>query len=768
MVRFIEELKRRRVFRVLVAYLVAAWLLLQIADVLSSVLDLPDWAPKLVLFLLAIGLVPAMILAWGYELTPDGIRRDSDSDSRTAPPPPGKFKSLLVALGFIVAVAIGAGGYWYSETDERWVREIGIPKIEQHIENDDWEMAYATAQEIIDRVPDTELLNDYWSEFTFKTSLPTRPEGAFVFRRPYDEPAADWQLMGQTPLYDTRLPRGYSVLRFEKDGYEDAMRVVGVIPLAGGEVTLGADEPVTGIVYSIPAIDVVLEPGAAAERKEVRVPGTQFYLDGEPVALADFHIGRHEVSNLEYKAFVDAGGYRRQEYWEHEIQLDGYPLPWEDAMAGFVDTTGRPGPSSWVGGTFPAGQEDYPVGGISWFEAMAYAHFAGRELPTIHHWRRAHAPAAVTWQILQSNVENDAPAPVGEYEGKGWTGTSDMLGNVREWTSTAVGDRRAVVGGAWDELAYHVPATIYIPHALPPLDRSPQNGVRLASPRDERAARAILERAIEPEEPLEVPAPMSDEAFTAVLRNFEQSPAPLNATVDGVESMVEWDRQHISLDSGEGQRTELLLYLPHGTGGRHRTVIYWPSSLAVSLTSLDQFHLPVEFMLRAGWAVAMPIFEGTFHRGTGQFLSPLTVAGRDRLIRQVREMRRVLDYLEARPDIDRDSFVYYGYSWGGYLGPMALTVEPRLKVGILNQAGLVHPGFADLHPINYLHRVRQPVLQFNGRYDTNFRYEDSARPFFEALGSESKKHVVEPTTHFAPNSVVITETLAWLDQHLGE
>ena len=77
MAGLIHELKRRKVFRVLVAYVVAAWLLLQVADVLSSILALPPWAPKLVFYLLAIGLAPAMILAWAYELTPDGIKRDA-------------------------------------------------------------------------------------------------------------------------------------------------------------------------------------------------------------------------------------------------------------------------------------------------------------------------------------------------------------------------------------------------------------------------------------------------------------------------------------------------------------------------------------------------------------------------------------------------------------------------------------------------------------------------------------------------------------------
>jgi pimeloyl-ACP methyl ester carboxylesterase len=195
-------------------------------------------------------------------------------------------------------------------------------------------------------------------------------------------------------------------------------------------------------------------------------------------------------------------------------------------------------------------------------------------------------------------------------------------------------------------------------------------------------------------------------------------------------------------------------------------MFYWPSALAKLLTSLDDYRLPLDFMLRSGWAVAMPVFERTFHRGDGRFVPYSTIAGRDLTIRHIREMRRAIDYLETRPDMDTESLAYYGFSWGGAMGPIALTAEPRLKVAILNQAGVSDTRHYDIDMAHYLPRVRQPVLQFNGRFDTNFRYEDSAKPFFDLLGSESKKHVVEPTGHFVPNSVVIGETLAWLDEHL--
>jgi hypothetical protein len=131
-------------------------------------------------------------------------------------------------------------------------------------------------------------------------------------------------------------------------------------------------------------------------------------------------------------------------------------------------------------------------------------------------------------------------------------------------------------------------------------------------------------------------------------------------------------------------------------------------------------------------------------------------------------MRRSLDYLETRADLDMNRMAYYGLSWGGRVGATALAVEPRFKIGILNQAGLGYFRHYDVVEEHYLPRVTQPVLQFNGRYDSDFRYEDSARPFFDLLGSEQKKHVLGPTGHFVPMKTIIGETLAWLDEYMSD
>ena len=108
MARIFQELKRRNVIRVGIAYLVAAWLLLQITDVLVPILTLPESAARFVVLLLVIGLVPALIFAWAYELTPDGLKREAEID---------RTESITAKTGrkldfFIIAVLMLALAYF--------------------------------------------------------------------------------------------------------------------------------------------------------------------------------------------------------------------------------------------------------------------------------------------------------------------------------------------------------------------------------------------------------------------------------------------------------------------------------------------------------------------------------------------------------------------------------------------------------------------------------------------------------------------------------
>ena len=77
---FWGELKRRNVFRVGIAYLLASWLILQVVDVVAPILELPNWVARAILLLLAVGFVISFFLSWACELTPDGVKREKDVD----------------------------------------------------------------------------------------------------------------------------------------------------------------------------------------------------------------------------------------------------------------------------------------------------------------------------------------------------------------------------------------------------------------------------------------------------------------------------------------------------------------------------------------------------------------------------------------------------------------------------------------------------------------------------------------------------------------
>src|SRR6185369_14684478 len=147
---------------------------------------------------------------------------------------------------------------------------------------------------------------------------------------------------------------------------------------------------------------------------------------------------------------------------------DGRRFSWEEGIAAFRDSTGRPGPSTWEVGDYPLGGDDLPVGGVSWYEAAAYAEFASKRLPTIHHWYRG-AMLGLYSDIVQfSNFTATGPVRVGSRPGLGPFGTYDMAGNLKEWCWNARGNRRYILGGGWNEGREAYAST----DGLSPFDRS--------------------------------------------------------------------------------------------------------------------------------------------------------------------------------------------------------------------------------------------------------------------------------------------------------
>src|SRR6185295_5943913 len=102
-------------------------------------------------------------------------------------------------------------------------------------------------------------------------------------------------------------------------------------------------------------------PDADAARQMVFVPRGTADLDTGSVEVPEYQIDRYEVTNRQFKQFIDAGGYRNRDYWREPFTKDGRTIDWETAVKEFHDATGQPGPSTWDVGSYPQGQDNHPV-----------------------------------------------------------------------------------------------------------------------------------------------------------------------------------------------------------------------------------------------------------------------------------------------------------------------------------------------------------------------------------------------------------------------
>jgi TolB-like protein/Tfp pilus assembly protein PilF len=140
MPKILQELSRRNVNRVAVAYLVLSWVLLQVGDVLFEALRLDDSVLTMLVAILALGFIPVVVFAWIYELTPEGVKRESDVDRSTSITPNTGHR-LNIAIVILLAVAIGlfawdrfGSGSGANEPDDRapsrdLATEAGSPSI---------------------------------------------------------------------------------------------------------------------------------------------------------------------------------------------------------------------------------------------------------------------------------------------------------------------------------------------------------------------------------------------------------------------------------------------------------------------------------------------------------------------------------------------------------------------------------------------------------------------------------------------------------------
>jgi hypothetical protein len=693
----------------------------------------------------------------------------------------GRPRLAVPAALVVLASAFFGVRFVQHRAEVRWAREVALPEIERLMgENDAWRNLvppYRLAEQAEAILGNDPELAELFSQIALEIDVQTDPAGASVFLKEYGDPDGEWTYLGVSPLEKIRVPIGIFRWRIEKEGYETVLAAAST-----WNVSTSGDKPGIPVPYDLVR---TLDQEGSVPPGMVRVQGTETAIG----TLGDFFIDRYEVTNREYKAFVDAGGYRNREYWKHPFVMDGRELTWDEAMTEFVDPSDQPGPSTWLGGDYPQGQGEYPVTGVSWYEAAAYAEYAGKSLPTNDHWnvaRGAFTPM-IQWPQLGgfatlapfSNFGRRGPVPVGSLQGFTAYGAFDMAGNVREWCWNETSQGRLIRGGAWNDNTYEFRTR----RQSPPMDRSVRNGFRLAVyPNLETVPEAAFgfQRLSVPND-FRTQQPVSDAIFEVYREQFSYDETELNARVEHrEESPGGWIREKVSFDAAYGgERVLAYLFLPVNTRTPFQTVVYFPGAASTlmrssqDLESYHEFSMFLSFLVRNGRAVLYPVYKGTFERGDPALLGirvgAESHAYTDFLVQLVKDFRRSIDYLETREDIDSGRLAYYGMSWGAWLGAIIPAVEERLGASILVAGGFRRRARPEAHQVNYVTRVRTPTLMLNGRYDNIFDLDELIRPMFDLLGTpaEHKRLILYDTDHIPPRTEYIKETLAWLDKYLG-
>ena len=692
--------------------------------------------------------------------TPD--RRPSKSTD-TKPPRIGTLKFLKLAVPALLLISVGfiLISSWQTKQHARNDLLPAIQETTAKMVRPNGQLLDMALQ-VEKYLPNDPTLAKLWPAIATTMSIETEPAGAEVFWKDYDAPTENWHSAGVTPIEGVRVPRNYLSVEIRKRGYE-------TIEFAGpGQFVAKIEQHLRLDALRTLPKNMVRIPKSTTD---MNIVGLEQHGGKE---VPEFLMDKFEVTNKEYKAFIDAGGYSNKAYWLYPILDAGKEIPLKDVLATFIDQTGRQGPASWEAGSYPDGTENHPVTGVSWYEAAAYAAYAKKQLPTIFHWAVVADTSRSEFILPRSNFSGKSTTDVGSLHGFSTYGIYDLAGNAREWTfnQSENTSQRFILGGGWTDPSYAFNDS-YTQQAL---DRSPSNGFRCIKELPGNPPATALMQPISREfRDYSEEKPVDDHTFAGFARQFSYDKTALDAKTDKTLDTDMWKAELVSIGAGyNNERMQLYVYLPKTFTAPLQPVVFFPGSNGIHQSHFDPatINTRLVFLVKSGRALIWPIYKGTYerHDGLKSDLADATVFYKDHVIMWAKEFGRTIDYLETRKDMRADKVAYLGISWGGYMGGIIPAVEKRIKVVVLNVGGMeMDKSLPEVDQLNYLPRVTQPVLMLNGKYDMYFPVETSQKPMFKLLGTakDDKKMIVYDSGHVVPPTEFIKETLAWLDTYLG-
>jgi len=369
-----------------------------------------------------------------------------------------------------------------------------------------------------------------------------------------------------------------------------------------------------------------------------------------------------------------------------------------------------------------------------------------------------------------ANFENNGTMPVASSEfGMSPFGAYNMAGNVSEWTANDTSQGRVATGGAWGDPTY-----VFAQYAmLPGFYSSGKLGFRCAraaagAAGDQGASRIEIREEI----PVYSASSRADlETWTARYR-YERT--PLDARVEETQDTPSWTRERITLAGADGERAIAYLYLPKHVAKPLQVVYFVPAGdVNQGLRSLPaSMEDRVGPFIKAGRAAFGVVLKGYIERlrpADDVRPSPETIEYFDRIKNRITDLRRGLDYLESRQDVDASRIAFFGPSAGAQIGLILAAIEPRYRAVVLVGAGLPNEyrsWIPEANPINFAAHIRAPKILVQGRYDEDTPLKTAAEPLFRLM-PEPKRLVVYEGGHVPSVELTLRTIGPWLDEMLG-
>ena len=269
-----------------------------------------------------------------------------------------QIKRPVVAIPLIVMLlGLCSGIYFWIDRSRQisWARDVALPEVIRFADVENWSAAFDMANRALEYIPSDSVLLKYIDQVSWIVSLQSDPSGAEFFYKPYADTSQAWIRLGTTPLEGPRVPLGTFRIKVVKRGF------------AGVELFRDWSEKLF-VQDTLKAATIRLDTFGSVPPGMVRVRGGVIPLripemdQLGAVVSKDYFIDQYEVTNKQFKQFLDNGGYQNPKYWKQLFIQRGRQLSRDEAMSRFRDATGRAGPATWEVGSYTEGKGDFPVG----------------------------------------------------------------------------------------------------------------------------------------------------------------------------------------------------------------------------------------------------------------------------------------------------------------------------------------------------------------------------------------------------------------------